>query len=195
MGRLTLNVLLSFAQFEREVTGERIRDKIAASKKKGMWMGGLPPLGYDEKKKTTKKTKTQTTHHPTHHPRGPPLPPSPTATGTGAKAQPRPQGKERAASLFALRGALYLMLQNRIYRGEIVHKNSSYPGEHAAIIDAQLWETVQPNSPLIERAASAPMPRHRGPLRGLMRDGGRMSPTYTRNTKAAPATAITSRGG
>jgi len=148
MGRLTLNVLLSFAQFEREITGERIRDKIAASKKKGMWMGGQPPLGYDVKDRKLainpdeadivriifrryldlKSVRT--------------LKESLDASGVVSKARIASDGSAYGSKPIAM-GALYHLLQNRIYRGEIVHKDKSYPGEHQAIVDEGLWDDVQ----------------------------------------------------
>jgi site-specific DNA recombinase len=148
MGRLTLNMLLSFAQFEREVTGERIRDKIAASKKKGMWMGGLPPLGYDVKGKklVVNRREAETVRHIYRRY---------TALGTvlmlkseldrdGIISKVRVDRFSRTTGGKPLaRGALYLMLQNRIYIGEIVHKENSYPGEHVAIINQTLWDEVQ----------------------------------------------------
>ena len=132
MGRLMLNVLLSFAQFEREITGERIRDKIAASKRKGMWMGGLPPLGYDveDRKLVVNEGEAQTVRHIFHA--------TATAIGPGAQSRTGSAGSEQgseaadvrtarpAASRLA-RGSLYLMLQNPIYRGETVHKTRATP--------------------------------------------------------------------
>ncbi len=148
MGRLTLNMLLSFAQFEREVTGERIRDKIAASKKKGMWMGGLPPLGYDvdDKKLVVNLAEAKTVRHIfTRY----------TALGSVralkddldrdvivSKRRVDKYGRQTGGNSLA-RGALYLMLQNPIYRGRIVHKDQSYPGQHEAMIDQALWDRVQ----------------------------------------------------
>ena len=148
MGRLTLNVLLSFAQFEREVTGERIRDKIAASKKKGMWMGGYPPLGYDvkERKLVVNEAEAETVRYifrryqelrsvrllKEHL----------DAAGIVSKRRTAPDGRPYGGKPIA-RGALYLMLQNRIYRGEIVHKDQAYPGEHDPIVDDDLWQGVQ----------------------------------------------------
>jgi site-specific DNA recombinase len=140
MGRLTLNVLLSFAQFEREVIGERVRDKIAASKKKGMWMGGMPPLGYDvkDRKLVVNKNEARTvvdiyrrylvlkSVRDLHDELA--------GAGIRSKRRVRPDGTTYGSQKIA-RGALYLMLQNRIYRGEITHKGKSYPGEHSAIID------------------------------------------------------------
>src|SRR5438874_8987161 len=147
MGRLTLNVLLSFAQFEREVTGERIRDKIAASKKKGMWMGGLPSLSYDvkDRKLIVNKTEAATVRHifgryiELKSVRE--LKEDLDAAGIVSKVRTASDGSRYGGQPLA-RGAIYLMLQNRIYRGEIVHKDKSYPGEHEAIIDETLWNDV-----------------------------------------------------
>src|SRR5882672_4920723 len=145
MGRLTLNMLLSFAQFEREVTGERIRDKIAASKKKGMWMGGLPALGYDvkDRKLVTIDREAETVRNIYRR----------YAALGSVLALKDELDRDRVVSNVRIdkygrrtggkplaRGALYLMLQNRVYRGEIVHKDQSYPGEHKAIIDPTLWD-------------------------------------------------------
>ena len=148
MGRLTLNVLLSFAQFEREVAGERIRDKIAASKKKGMWMGGLPSLGYDvqNRKLVVNEEEVLTVLHifrryvQLRSVRV--LQAELDAAGIRSKqrilANGTPYGGQKLS-----RGALYLMLQNRIYRGEITHKGNAYPGEHPAIVEKALWDEVQ----------------------------------------------------
>ena len=148
MGRLTLNVLLSFAQFEREVTGERIRDKIAASKKKGMWMGGQPSLGYDikERKLVVNEAEAETV-------RGifrryielgtvRALRDDLAAAGVVSKRRMAADGSAYGGQRFS-RGALYLMLKNQIYRGKIVHKGIAFPGEHAAIVDEELWGRVQ----------------------------------------------------
>ena len=148
MGRLTLNVLLSFAQFEREVTGERIRDKIAASKKKGMWMGGMPPLGYDvaDRKLVVNPAEAETAraifgkYRELRSVRL--LKGHLDANGVVSKSRLDAKGLSYGGRPIA-RGALYLMLQNRIYRGEIVHKDKSYPGEHAPIINEDLWNEVQ----------------------------------------------------
>jgi site-specific DNA recombinase len=148
MGRLTLNVLLSFAQFEREVTGERIRDKIAASKKKGMWMGGQPSLGYDvkERKLVVNEAEAETV-------RGifrryielgtvRALRDDLAAAGVVSKRRMAADRSAYGGQRFS-RGALYLMLKNRIYRGKIVHKGIAFPGEHAAIVGEELWGRVQ----------------------------------------------------
>ena len=148
MGRLTLNILLSFAQFEREVTGERIRDKIAASKKKGMWMGGLPSLGYDVKDRRLiiNEAEAKTVRHIfqryTELKSVRLLKADLDARGIVSKLRNASDGTRYGEKPLA-RGALYLMLQNRIYRGEIVHKDKSYPGEHEAIINEALWSAVQ----------------------------------------------------
>ena len=148
MGRLTLNVLLSFAQFEREVTGERIRDKIAASKKKGMWMGGQPSLGYDvkERKLVVNEAEAATVRYIFRRylelgaVRA--LRDDLAAAGVVSKRRTAADGSPYGGQRFS-RGALYLVLKNRIYRGEIVHNGKAFPGEHAAIVDEDLWRRVQ----------------------------------------------------
>ncbi len=186
MGRLTLNMLLSFAQFEREVTGERIRDKIAASKQRGMWMGGLPPLGYDvqDRHLVVNQAEADTVRHifrrymTLKSVRA--LKEELDQDGVVSKARRDRFGRETGGRPLA-RGALYLMLQNRIYRGEIVHKDNAYPGLHEVIIDAPLWQEVQAAlaENRVERVArsSATAPSL---LAGLVYDdaGERMSPTH-----------------
>jgi site-specific DNA recombinase len=147
MGRLTLNVLLSFAQFEREVIGERIRDKIAASKKKGMWMGGVPPLGYQTRdRKLVVNSEAEIVRYIfcRYAELGSVrlLKNELEARGIKSKSRTSASGRLWGGKPFS-RGALYLMLQNRVYRGEIVHKEQSHPGEHAPIIDQPLWDAVQ----------------------------------------------------
>src|SRR5712672_1453411 len=186
MGRLTLNVLLSFAQFEREVTGERIRDKIAASKKKGMWMGGVPPLGYRvwDGKLVTADSESETVRYifRRYAELGSIrlLKEELDAQGLKSKCRTSTSGRLWGGKPFA-RGALYLMLQNRIYRGEIVHKERSYPGEHTPIIDRELWDAVQ------ARLAGNVAQRNAGgrtaqpsPLAGMLfdDDGNRMTPSH-----------------
>jgi DNA invertase Pin-like site-specific DNA recombinase len=186
MGRLTLNVLLSFAQFEREVTGERIRDKIAASKKRGMWMGGYPPLGYDvkDRKLVVNEAEAETVRYifrryrelgsvrllKEHLDRA----------DIVSKRRTAPDGRAYGGKPFA-RGALYHMLQNRLYRGEIVHKNQAYPGEHQPIIDEGLWQTVQETlaANRVDRGAGKGN-HHVSPLVGLIYDahGQPMTPTH-----------------
>ena len=148
MGRLTLNVLLSFAQFEREVTGERIRDKIAASKKKGMWMGGQPPLGYDVRDRKLVVNEAEAAivrqifrrYCELRSVRE--LKAELDASGVISKNRTAANGSPYGGKPIS-RGALYLMLSNRIYRGEVVHKSEVYPGEHAAIIEELLFAETQ----------------------------------------------------
>jgi site-specific DNA recombinase len=148
MGRLTLNVLLSFAQFEREVIGERIRDKIAASKKKGMWMGGVPPLGYrvqdhklviiDSEAEIVRAIFRRYTELGSVRLLKDEL----EAQGIKSKSWTSASGRVIGGKPFS-RGALYLILENRTYLGEIVHKGQSHPGEHTPIIDQPLWDAAQ----------------------------------------------------
>jgi site-specific DNA recombinase len=186
MGRLTLNVLLSFAQFEREVIGERIRDKIAASKKKGMWMGGVPPLGYGvtDRKLVVIDSEAEIVRliFRRYAELGSVrlLKDELEACGIKSKSWTSASGRLQGGKPFA-RGALYLMLQNRIYRGEVVHKEQSHPGEHPPIIDQPLWDAVQAQlaGNTAERNSGA---RNRQPslLAGMLfdGDGNRMTPSH-----------------
>jgi site-specific DNA recombinase len=148
MGRLTLNVLLSFAQFEREVTGERIRDKIAASKAKGMWMGGNVPLGYDVRKRqliVNEREAEQVRYIFTRYLElgsGVLLMKELRATNILSKCWISRAGQERGGQPFSC-GALYYLLQNRIYLGEIVHRGVCHAGQHDAILPAALFDDVQ----------------------------------------------------
>jgi hypothetical protein len=131
MGRLTLNVLLSFAQFEREIAGERIRDKIAASKKKGMWMGGNVPLGYDVKDRklvvneTEAATVRQIFRRYAELGSVALLKAELDRLGIVSKRREGAMGQLSGGKRFS-RGALYLMLQNRLYRGEVTHKDQIF---------------------------------------------------------------------
>lgn len=188
MGRLTLNMLLSFAQFEREVTAERIRDKIAASKKKGLWMGGCVPLGYEADKRTLliNETEAETIrtiydlyleHHSirTVKTRADRL-------GLRSKHRPGLTGK-RAGGTPLDRGHIHQILTNPIYAGRIRHYKNVYDGQHPAIIDPEVWERVQ-------NALSQNSGRNRGqknaahpsPLAGRLFDetGDRLSPSHSR---------------
>jgi site-specific DNA recombinase len=148
MGRLTLNMLLSFAQFEREVTGERIRDKIAASKKKGMWMGGTVPLGYDveNRRLVVNETEAELVRHicQRYLELGSvvELAEDLNRDGYRTKLQHRASGPHRGGCIFR-RGTLYHLLANRIYRGMIVHKGEAHDGEHQPIVPQELWDAVQ----------------------------------------------------
>src|SRR5580704_15849477 len=186
MGRLTLNVLLSFAQFEREVTGERIRDKIAASKRKGMWLGGVVPLGYELHDRNLVVR-----------------PPDADAVkqifelylklgcvsrlkehleqqGIHSKKRISRTGRASGGAVYS-RGALYGMLQNRIYLGEITHKGASYPGQHAAIIDQALWDQVQAQFKAnLQAERRRPQTTGQSVLTGLLydSDGNRFTPSH-----------------
>ncbi|MEO9826801.1 MAG: recombinase family protein [Paracoccaceae bacterium] len=148
MGRLTLNMLLSFAQFEREVTGERIRDKIAVSKRKGIWMGGQVPLGYkvkDRKLVVVPKEAEQVRHIMERYialGTVPALIEELKRGGYRTKLQQRSSGPYKGGCVYR-RGTIYHLLSNRIYRGMIVHKGEAFEGEHEAIVDQKLWNQVQ----------------------------------------------------
>jgi hypothetical protein len=147
MGRLTLNVLLSFAQFEREVTGERIRDKIAASKQKGMWMGGWVPIGYDRKDRTLTINKDEATTVRTifklflqlKNVREVQI----ELAGLKLTTKPYPisTGKILGGLPFS-RGHIYRILSNPLYIGEISHKDVRHAGQHPRIIDQEIWDAV-----------------------------------------------------
>ena len=192
MGRLTLNVLLSFAQFEREVTGERIRDKIAASKAKGMWMGGVPPLGYDlpeagSRKLQVSNAEADTVRHifsrylalgSVHA-----LQRELAASGIHSKRHCTRRGKEMGGTIFS-RGALFHLLRNRIYLGQIVHRDMVHDGEHEAIVDGELFAAVQRSLDAHARRYGARGKQRiiRAPLTGKLFDasGEPMSPTFSR---------------
>ena len=149
MGRLTLNVLLSFAQFEREVTAERIRDKIAASRKKGMWMGGHPPLGYDVQNKilisNQEEVKTVRRIFEAYLALGSSkaLSAWTKAAGVVTKVRLNADGSLRAGGRPFSRGNLHAPLKYRTHNGEVSHKGNIYKGEQEAIVDRDLWEQVQ----------------------------------------------------
>ncbi|MBT8416373.1 MAG: recombinase family protein, partial [Silicimonas sp.] len=186
MGRLTLNVLLSFAQFEREVTAERIRDKIAASKAKGLWMGGNVPLGYEAKDRTLRivpeevetvrmlfdlyerlGTITAVTSEAAH-------------LRLRSKLRTGRDGSPRGGSIMG-RGQIHHVLANPVYAGRIRHKDIVHDGQHAAIIDPDRWEAVQAR--LIDNSAkprSTPTAAHPSPLAGKLFDetGDRLTPSH-----------------
>ena len=149
MGRLTLNVLLSFAQFEREVTGERIRDKIAASKKKGLWMGGFVPFGYRAKDRTLAIDDDEAATVRLIFRRYLELGTVTALEDDAAQREFRTRAFTSANSNRAWgdrpfsRGHLYKMLSNPIYAGKIAHKDKTYDGQHAAIVDRKTFAAVQ----------------------------------------------------
>jgi site-specific DNA recombinase len=148
MGRLTLNVLLSLAQFEREVIGERIRDKVAASKRKGMWMGGTVPMGYDlrERKLEVNHDEARTIRHifERYLELGSVRLLRKDLGGRGivSAVKASRNGKCRGGKPFS-RGALYCLLSNSVYIDEIRHKQERHPGQHEGIVSRALWERVQ----------------------------------------------------
>ncbi len=189
MGRLMLNILLSFAQFEREVTGERIRDKIAASKKKGLWMGGIPPLGYDvkERRLVVNEKEAKTIRHIFRR-----FVQLGSATllvkelrldGVTSKSWVTQSGRLREGKPID-KSLIYKLLNNRVYLGEIKHKAQWYKGEHPAIIDRDLWDQAHA---ILEtnwrKRANAIRGKVPFLLKGLVfgSDGRAMSPYHTKN--------------
>ena len=195
MGRLTLNVLLSFAQFEREVTGERIRDKIAASKARGMWMGGALPLGYDaplpgSRALTVNEGEAETVRlifrtylelGSVHE-----LARWLEARGILSKARLTRKGRALGGLPFS-RGALFHLLQNRTYRGMILHRDQAHPGQHAAIVEEELFDAVAAR--LAHNRHTGPNRPGRGmapsPLTGRLFDaaGHPLSPTWSKGQR------------
>ena len=178
MGRLTLNILLSFAQFEREVTAERIRDKVAASRKKGLWMGGVPPYGYRVETRKLVVDDARAEHVRWIFARFLEIGScTELAREVARRGICTPRGN-RIDKKF-----LYRMLSNRAYIGEAVHKGASYPGEHDALIDRETWDRVHvilqesPRKRAAQTRAETP-----ALLKGLLYgpDGAAFSPTHTR---------------
>ena len=194
MGRLTLNVLLSFAQFEREVTGERIRDKMAASKKKGLWMGGAVPLGYDPAGRTLKINDKEAetvrwifkryTELRSVEDVGAEL----VKHGIRSKTRISAAGK-KVGGFTIMSGALRHMLVNPIYLGQIRHKDKTYPGLHKAIVTQALWDKVQATleENRHDRKAERVRAHEEWWLTGkLFNAGGRpMTPTFTTRESGA----------
>jgi DNA invertase Pin-like site-specific DNA recombinase len=198
MGRLTLNVLLSFAQFEREVTAERIRDKIAASKQKGLWMGGVPPLGYDPSSDPNARTLVVNAEE------------AETVRavlglyadlgclnavmrksvelGLRSKRHHFKSGRVQGGNRFS-RGQIYALLRNPIYIGKIRHKDRIWDGQHEAIVDVVLWDQVQAQ---LQAASARPRSKRGSPKLGIQtgaarligklfdETGDRLTPTHTK---------------
>jgi DNA invertase Pin-like site-specific DNA recombinase len=194
MGRLTLNVLLSFAQFEREVTAERIRDKIAASKKKGLWMGGVPPLGYDPHPDPSRRELVvnesearvvqQIFHLYLSHGCLNGATRAIACAGLRSKAHAFRSGRTQGGRTFS-RGQIHHLLTNPIYIGLIRHKDITYPGLHAAIVEQEIWDRVQfrlqANSAKRRGAPSGTREDGPAPLKGKIRDaaGDLLTPSHT----------------
>jgi DNA invertase Pin-like site-specific DNA recombinase len=180
MGRMALNILVTFAQFERELIGERIRDKVAASRKRGKWMGGWTPLGYEVRDRKLLIHAADAERVRAIFRRFVQL-----KSATLLARELVAAGERNRYGHLLDKGVLYKILNNRVYIGEAVHKGTAYPGEHEAIIDRKLWDqvhsilTVSPR----KRAGNA---RAQTPalLRGLLfgPDGAAMSPTHTRKS-------------
>jgi DNA invertase Pin-like site-specific DNA recombinase len=178
MGRLTLNVLLSFAQFEREVIGERIRDKIAASRKRGMWMGGYCPMGYavkDRKLVIREDEAALVRSIFRRFAKG--------GSGTKLVRELALQGVRNRYGKLITKGAIYKLLNNRTYIGEVVHKGTVYPGEHIGIIDRDLWNKVHG---ILKESPRKRAGRNRAQTPALLKglifgpNGVPMTPTHTR---------------
>ncbi|MBF0590063.1 MAG: recombinase family protein [Magnetococcales bacterium] len=189
MGRLTLNMLLSFAQYEREVIAERIRDKFAASRRKGMWMGGVPPLGYDvvERKLVINLDEAQLIQRIfkrfTQLGSVTDLMRELNEAGHHTKAWTTQSGQVREGKPFD-KGALYRILNNRTYLGEATHKDQVYPGEHEAIVSRDLWERVRSiNARNTHQRSNTNRAETSAPLKGIIRCGHcnrSMKPSHTR---------------
>jgi site-specific DNA recombinase len=187
MGRLMLNILLSFAQFEREVTGERIRDKIAASKRKGMWMGGVPPLGYDVENRRLVPNAREAKLVRHIFQRFVELGSSTVLVkelkldGVTSKAWITQDGKVREGKPID-KSLIYKILNNRTYLGELRHRERWYSAEHVPIVDRELWDTVQAilasNGRVRGNATRAKVPYL---LKGIVfgHDGRALSPWHT----------------
>ena len=178
MGRLTLNILLSFAQFEREVIGERIRDNIAASRKRGMWMGGFVPLGYEVRDRKLVINEPEATTVRMIFERFVEV-----GSATTLARALAAEGVRTRRGRLVDKGFLYKLINNRVYIGDAVHKGTAYPGEHEAIVTRALWDKVHGilrESPRVRagrtRAATPAL------LKGLIfgPTGCAMTPTHTR---------------
>ncbi|PJG50934.1 resolvase [Bradyrhizobium forestalis] len=180
MGRMALNILVTFAQFERELIGERIRDKVAASRKRGKWMGGWTPLGYEVRDRKLLIHEVDAERVRAIFRRFVQL------KSATLLARELVVANERTRYGHLLdKGVLYKILHNRVYLGEAVHKGTSYPGEHKAIIDRKLWDQVHDilkESP--RKRANNSRAQTPALLKGLLfgPDGAAMSPTHTRKS-------------
>lgn len=178
MGRLTLNILLSFAQFEREVISERIRDKFAASRRKGIWMGGFAPLGYDVKDRKLVVNDKEAANVRNIFERFLKL-----GSATLFAKELSASGNQTKANKPFDKGSLYKLLKRRVYIGEAVHKGASYKGEHQAIVDLEVWNQVQA---ILATNGKIRGHRTRGRTSALLKgllfspSGRAMTPTHTR---------------
>ncbi|GGC63733.1 hypothetical protein GCM10011504_47440 [Siccirubricoccus deserti] len=178
MGRLTLNILLSFAQFEREVIGERIRDKFAASRARGMWMGGKVPLGYEvrDRKLVVNEVEAARVRRVFEYF-------AESGSGVETARQLRAEGLTSKSDRPLDKGDIYKLLHNRTYVGEASHKGKVYPGEHQAIVPRDLWDRVHAVLRVSPRIRAGQNRQHAPALlRGLIFgvDGRALSPTHSR---------------
>ncbi|MBX6382608.1 MAG: recombinase family protein [Microbispora sp.] len=178
MGRLTLNILLSFAQFEREVIRERVQDKIAASKARGMWMGGPVPLGYEVRDRKLVVNEEEAARARRAFELF-----AETGSGVEAVRRLRAEGVLTKTGRPFDKGSLYRLLNNRTFLGEVTHKEKVYPGEHRAIVPQELWDRVHA---ILQESPRVRANRNRRQTPALLRglifgpDGRAMSPTHTR---------------
>jgi site-specific DNA recombinase len=187
MGRLTLNVLLSFAQFEREVTSERIRDKIAASKRKGLWVGGVVPLGYESRDRKILVVEEEAERVQTIYRRYLELGSLDRrmvdlrTRGIVTKIRPLATGRIIGGIPFT-RGPLAHLLRNRFYIGEVIYKGQTFPGEQPAILDRDLFEAVQAKLNEHRNSHTTKRSRSEALLIGRIFDdrGHRMTPSHVR---------------
>jgi site-specific DNA recombinase len=198
MGRLTLNMLLSFAQFEREVTAERIRDKITASKKKGLWMGGNVPLGYEPDGRTLKVKEPDAqiirTIYELYKEHGTVREVKGQADRLGLKTAIRTlsSGRLKGGTPFSF-GHIYYILINPVYAGRIRHKANVYPGQHPQLIEPEYWDALQDQ--LTGRSVCERLAKERGKARGGRKQvslligklfdetGDRLTPSHTKSSK------------
>ena len=193
MGRLTLNMLLSFAQFEREVTAERIRDKIAASKRKGLWMGGYVPLGYDADGRTLRvnaeEANSVRTLYDLYRDYGTirQVKEAAAVLGLRSKRRSSEDGRMRGGNPFD-RGHIHHILTNPLYAGKIRHKGKVHEGQHPAIIGPDLWDAVQEQ---LKAEAQTPRARKTSATRSLLcgklfdETGDRLTPSHSRSRSGA----------
>ncbi len=178
MGRLTLNILLSFAQFEREVIGERIRDKFAASRARGMWMGGKVPLGYDVRDRKLVVNAAEAAVVRRVFEGFVEL-----GSGTALAQALQQEGVTSKTGRLLDKGDVYKLLNNRTYVGEAAHKGQVYAGEHEAIVSRALWDEVHA---VLQESPRVRGNKHRNQSPALLKglifgvDGRALSPTHTR---------------
>jgi DNA invertase Pin-like site-specific DNA recombinase len=180
MGRMALNILVTFAQFEREPIGERIRDKVAASRKRGKWMGGWTPLGYEVRDRKLIVHEVDAERVRSIFRRFVQL-----KSATRLARELVAAGATNRYGHLLDKGVLYKLLNNRVYIGEAVHKGTSYPGEHQAIIDRAVWDQVHA---ILKESPRVRANRTRAQTPALLRglffgpDGAAMSPIHTRKS-------------